>query len=221
MLLLDKSYALSHPQAVVFDWDNTLVDSWLLIHEALNFTFKKFGKETWSLEKTKIKIHRSIKDTLPILFQDDWQDAVKIYRNYYESIQRNLKPFDYAEETLRALHSRKIPICIVTNKKNHLIDNEIKMFGWEKYFEYVVASGDLELDKPSPIGVNFVLEKIHKTPSKDIWFVGDSVTDMETAYNSGCLPVFFGEDDYESDRYKNCRPKVYFPDHKSLSNYLK
>jgi phosphoglycolate phosphatase len=221
MHLLDKSYTLSYPKAIVFDWDNTLVDSWTLIHESLNFTFEKFGKEKWSLAKTKINIHRSIKDTLPELFHDDWKEAVKVYRAYYESIQNRLQPLELAEETLRMAHSKKIPICIVTNKKNHLIHNEIHTLGWKKYFEYIVGSGDLEYDKPSPIGVEFVLNKINKKPDKSIWFVGDSVTDMETAYNSNCVPVFFGEDDYNSDRYKLCRPKVHFQDHKILSDYLK
>ena len=27
---------LPRPRAILFDWDNTLVDSWVTIHEALN-----------------------------------------------------------------------------------------------------------------------------------------------------------------------------------------
>lgn len=212
---------LQSPEAILFDWDNTLVDSWSLIHESINFTFKEFGQETWSIEKTKIEIHKSIKDTLPRLFNKNWEEAIKIYRSYYESIQNRMLPLESAEETLKLLYSKKIPICVVTNKKNHLAHNEINMFGWKKYFKCVIGSGDLRYDKPSPIGVEFVLDKIGKKPNENIWFVGDSVTDMETAYNSGCAPVFFGEDDCYGDRYKNCRPKVHFSDHKDLLNYLK
>ena len=29
---------LPRPRAILFDWDNTLVDSWVTIHEALNIT---------------------------------------------------------------------------------------------------------------------------------------------------------------------------------------
>lgn len=221
MHLLDKSYTLPHPKAIIFDWDNTLVDSWGLIHEALNFTLEKFGKKPWSLEETKVRIHRSMKDTLPGLFQDDWQEAVKIYRGHYESIQNRMQPLELAEETLKIAHKKKIPVCVVTNKKNHLAHNEINMLDWKKYFKCVVGSGDLEHDKPSPVGVNFVLDKINQEPNENIWFVGDSVTDMETAYNSECVPVFFGEDDCNSDRYKHCRPKVYFQNHRELSEYLR
>ena len=32
-----SSSDLGRPRAILFDWDNTLVDSWATIHEALNF----------------------------------------------------------------------------------------------------------------------------------------------------------------------------------------
>jgi phosphoglycolate phosphatase len=30
---------MQRPRAILFDWDNTLVDSWAVIHEALVVTF--------------------------------------------------------------------------------------------------------------------------------------------------------------------------------------
>ena len=37
------------PTAILFDWDNTLVDSWATIHEALNVVMAAMGKPLWSL----------------------------------------------------------------------------------------------------------------------------------------------------------------------------
>jgi len=56
------------PKAVIFDWDNTLVDSWGTIQAALNMTFDDFGLETWTLEQTKQRVARSMRDSFPILF---------------------------------------------------------------------------------------------------------------------------------------------------------
>ena len=36
-LPLAANGAVAPPRAILFDWDNTLVDSWATIHEALNF----------------------------------------------------------------------------------------------------------------------------------------------------------------------------------------
>ena len=33
---MSPSTPLKRPRAILFDWDNTLVDSWATIHEALN-----------------------------------------------------------------------------------------------------------------------------------------------------------------------------------------
>ena len=41
---------LTRPRAVIFDWDNTLVDSWVCIRESYNMTFRHFGMPEWSLD---------------------------------------------------------------------------------------------------------------------------------------------------------------------------
>jgi len=43
----------TRPRALLFDWDNTLVDSWLVIHDALVVTFTAMGHEPWTLAETK------------------------------------------------------------------------------------------------------------------------------------------------------------------------
>jgi phosphoglycolate phosphatase len=220
MDLVDESYKVSKPKAVVFDWDNTLVDTWDLIHESLNYVLSKYGMETWSLSETKIRIHKSLKDTLPQYFPDNWQEIADIYRGYYSEHLDTTKPLPKAKDTLDILMEHNIPICVVTNKRNWLMHKELNLLKWNKYFKSIVGSGDVKLDKPEIFGVEKVLRDISKIPGEDIWFVGDSVTDMETAHNSGCVPVFFGEDDYNDDRFKHCRPKIYFKTHHEMSVYL-
>ena len=44
---------LPRPSALLFDWDNTLIDSWATIHLALEETFQAFGREAWTLEELK------------------------------------------------------------------------------------------------------------------------------------------------------------------------
>ena len=58
------------PRAFLFDWDNTLVDSWPIIHDALNVTLTAFGKEPWSLDETRSRVRKSMRDSFPKLFGD-------------------------------------------------------------------------------------------------------------------------------------------------------
>ena len=110
-------------------------------------------------------------------------------------------------------------MAVVSNKAKALLLKELETTGLADYFLSVVGSGDLEEDKPSPLPALKALKDIGTEPSQEVWFVGDSSTDMSTAHNANCLPVFFGTDDYESEHYEH-RPKIHFLNHKALIKYF-
>src|SRR5690606_3190282 len=59
--------ALPAPRAILFDWDNTLVDTWGVLHRALAATFEAFGRRPWTLEETKRNVRASARDAFPEL----------------------------------------------------------------------------------------------------------------------------------------------------------
>ena len=63
--------ALPAPKALLFDWDNTLVDTWSVIHHALAVTFEAFGRTPWTLEETRQRVRASARDAFPELFGED------------------------------------------------------------------------------------------------------------------------------------------------------
>ncbi len=54
--------AVARPRAILFDWDNTLVDSWATIHEALNHVMAAMGKPQWSLAETRARVRLSLRE---------------------------------------------------------------------------------------------------------------------------------------------------------------
>ena len=77
---------LPTPKAVLFDWDNTLVNTWPTIHRALNHCLREMGHEEWSLEKVKGNVKKSMRDAFPAMFGEQWEDAAQIYQTYYRQI---------------------------------------------------------------------------------------------------------------------------------------
>lgn len=221
MILVDDKYSISYPIAILFDWDNTLVDSWPAIYQAMHHTFIKYGRKPWTLDEVKTNVHRSVRDALPFLFPDNWEEVAKVYRQHYKDFSTNLAVLPNVEDTLDLTKTKQIYTALISNKRTDMLVSEVERFNFTQYFKKVIGSGDLPKDKPSPIMVHVALEDSGISSGNHVWFIGDSVTDMETAYNSGCTPVFFGEDDYKSDRYLHCRPKIYFQTHKQLASYLK
>lgn len=210
------------PKAILFDWDNTLADTWPIIYKALYHTFIDMGHEPWTLEETKKKVHRSMRDAFPELFGDRWELAGDLYQKYYRAHQiDHLNPLPNAVELLDYLAPQDIFVAVVSNKKGENLRKEVQLMQWGKYFKQTIGAGDTEADKPSPIPVHHALNGSGIAPGKDVWFVGDTLTDMECAYNSGCQPLFYGEDDPTDERYQHCRPVKHFKNHQELIDFLK
>ncbi|MBM3590884.1 MAG: hypothetical protein FJX30_05915, partial [Alphaproteobacteria bacterium] len=70
-----KIRELPKPDTIIFDWDNTLVDTWPLIQIAINKTMKQMNKDPWSLEKVRDTVHKSMRESFPEIFGNDWQKA--------------------------------------------------------------------------------------------------------------------------------------------------
>ncbi|MBZ0325793.1 MAG: HAD hydrolase-like protein, partial [Alphaproteobacteria bacterium] len=72
------------PRAILFDWDNTLVDSWPPIHAAMNAALAAMGHPAWTPEDTRARVRRSLREAFPDLFGDRWEEARDIF---YDSFQ--------------------------------------------------------------------------------------------------------------------------------------
>jgi phosphoglycolate phosphatase len=189
------------PKAIIFDWDNTLVDTWPLIELSVNTMLRAMGKEKWSMQHVQENIHKSARDALPILFGDRWQEAANIYQTTYRlNNLQNLNLLPNALEVLDILYNDKsIYMAIISNKSGDTLREEIAHLGLSKYFDIVIGSLDTAEDKPSALPVHLALKPSGIAPSKEVWFIGDSVVDVECAINSGCLPIIFGKGEINSE----------------------
>ena len=97
-----RSLGLRPPRAILFDWDNTLVDSWATIHEALNFLMRAMDKPEWSLAETREKVRLSLRESFPLHFGDRWEEARDIYLDAFRAIHlERLTPLPGREAMLR------------------------------------------------------------------------------------------------------------------------
>ena len=51
---------LPRPAAIVWDWDNTLVDGWAAIAAGLNAAFAAFGLPGWTVEEVKADMRQVV-----------------------------------------------------------------------------------------------------------------------------------------------------------------
>ena len=188
-----SSHRISRPRAILFDWDNTLVDSWSTIHEALNFLMAAMDKPLWTIEDTRERVRLSLREAFPRIFGERWEEARDIYLDRFRAIHlESLTALPGRTELLQRLADEEIFLGVVSNKTGSLLRRETDHIGWAALFGSVVGAGDAPLDKPDAAPVRLALEPSGFDPGETIWFVGDTGIDMECAYNSGCVPILLG-----------------------------
>jgi len=185
---------LPTPKAIIFDWDNTLVNTWPIIHAALEQTFIEMGREPWTFEQTKARVRQSLRDSFPTLFGDQWQKASDLYQRHYRKHHlAQLEPLPLALDVLERLKNKGIPAIVVSNKKGPNLRKEIDHLCWNDYFYSVVGADDAPNDKPHTDPVHMAFEKSHLKPGSDVWFIGDSDIDLHCALNTGCTAILYGD----------------------------
>lgn len=189
---------LKKPKAIIFDWDNTLVDTWPLIQTAIDTTMVEMGKEPWGLAKVVDNVHKSMRESFPVIFGKDWEVAGEIYKNTYRSINLNkLRFLPKALDLINKLEEKNILQFVVSNKIGVTLRKEAAALEVDKKFFTLVGSLDASYDKPSKEPVELALLGSDLDPKKDeIWFIGDTVADIDCAYNSGCKPIVFAHPDH-------------------------
>ncbi len=199
------------PRAILFDWDNTLVDNWGSIHSAMNATFEAMGRRPWTMAETRKRARRSLRDTFPEMFGERWLEARRLFYERMEVIHlQTLKRLPGAELLLRDLAGSAIWVAVVSNKTGKYLRREVAHLGWDEFFSRVVGAMDASADKPASAPVDLALEGSGLTKGGNVWFVGDAAVDLECAHNSGCVAVLVNDPtDGESEEFR-----LRSPDHR-------
>jgi len=209
------------PSAIIFDWDDTLIDNWQAIHAGLNATMDAMGHERWSFEKTKSNVRRSMRDSFPELFGDRWEEAADVF---LKSIQQNhletIKVLDGVPDMLNSLRDLDIILGVVSNKNGILLREEAEFLRWEAYFHAIVGANDAEKDKPDPAPIYLSLENSQLNPDETIWYVGDAPSDLECAHRAGVLPVLMKTPDSDPLKFQEYPPKLSFSNAVELQKFV-
>lgn len=124
------------------------------------------------------------------------------YRRYFGQVV----PFQPgAYEYLCALRAMGIRLAVVTNRNREFLEKELQTVDegrWQDLFEVTVCADDVTEYKPDPQVISRALEKLALPADTDVWYVGDSYVDMQTASRAGVAGVFYNGACWESERIR-------------------
>lgn len=213
--------AITKPQAVIFDWDDTLVDTWQTTFETRNIALKSMGVEPWSDEEARRRVGVSGRELFRGLFGERGREAEKIYAAAYDDITHgNTKIFNDVVKILQYLHDQKIYQAVVSSKRSKILKKEAEALGIEHYFSSLVGAGDAVADKPDRATVVMALEKGSIPPSENVFFIGDSHIDMICAKNAGCTAVLLETKLPPEELLSAHPPDIRVKTHKDLMEFI-
>ncbi len=207
------------PTAILFDWDNTLIDGWAAIAAALNAVFRRHAMPQWTATEARANVRGSLRDTFPDMFGAGWQDdAALFYATLAEEHLAHLRLMPGAEALVAG--SRFVPRAVVSNKAGHVLRREVAHLGWAPQFGSVIGAGDAPDDKPAAAPLLLALDQLGVPPGPAVWYVGDTALDMQAARAAGCRAVLVGDAAHDGGPTR-AAPDAHYPDAAQLSVALR
>jgi phosphoglycolate phosphatase len=187
---------------VAFDLDGTLADTAPDLAAALNHTLTALGRPTVDPGSVRHLVGQGAKALLRkgLAASGAADEALveqgfPIYLDFYSAnICVGTTCYPALEEAMDALDARGVKLAICTNKPERLTHLLIDALGWSGRFAAIVGADTLAVRKPLPAPL---LEAIARAGGGRPAFVGDSITDADTARAAGVpfVAVSFGFSD--------------------------
>jgi phosphoglycolate phosphatase len=173
-------------QAVIFDFDGTLADSYAAITASVNHVRTAHGLPPLEESLVRRSVGRGpealLRDTVP---QADVQAAVRMYRAHHPSVMRSgTRVLPGVEDTLAALYNSGLRLGVCSNKPGPFTRGLLDYLRLSSVIEAVIGPEDAPRPKPAPDMLLVTLQRLGVTPSSAL-YVGDMVVDIETARAAG------------------------------------
>ncbi|NLM50002.1 MAG: HAD-IA family hydrolase [Clostridiaceae bacterium] len=171
-------------KAVLFDFDGTLLNTNDLILESYKHAFKTVLDRDIPYDEFLSLYGRPLFKSLSA-----YEKHEKLYYAYKDFNENGhdylIKTFPGAKEGLLRLKELNLKLAIVTSKRTHVLEKQIKMLGCGDIFDLIITPDDTQNHKPHPEPALLACERLGVLPH-ETYFVGDSVFDMECGKNAGC-----------------------------------
>ncbi|MFH1743707.1 MAG: HAD-IA family hydrolase [bacterium] len=179
----------NHFDAVIFDFDYTLADSSKGVVECMNFAFSRLGLPVLSADRICPTIGLSLPDAFIELVGREHSiqadEFARLFISRADEVMTDLTTiFEGVPETLNLLKKRGKTLGIVSTKFRYRIEGILCRDNLLELFDVIVGGEDVSKHKPSPEGLLKAAEELRSVASNPL-YVGDSVTDAETAKRAG------------------------------------
>ena len=187
---------------IVFDLDGTLADTGPDLAATLNHVLSALGREPVPVDSVRHLVGHGARALLRRGLAATGESSEELVERgfpiYLEHYAANIcvgtRVYPGLDAALDALSARGVALAICTNKQEELTRLLLDALGWNGRFQAIVGGDTLPVRKPDPAPLH---EAIARAGGCRAAFVGDSITDADTARAAGLpfVAVSFGFSD--------------------------
>lgn len=182
-------------ESIIFDLDGTLLDTLEDLADSMNYVLRQRGFPVHDTEAYRYFVGGGavalVQRTLPPDKQGDElvAECVRELREQYAANWNvKTKPYDGVADMLDALSARPVRMAIFSNKPGDFVKLCVREYFSAWGFAAVLGQSDGVPLKPDPAGAFLAARSLNAEP-RDILYVGDTGTDMQTAVNADMFPL--------------------------------
>ncbi len=191
---------MTYPHAIIFDLDDTILDTTLSADRLWSRAAEKFAKQAdldatafdaqmkisrewfWSDPKRnlagRMDLYKArsgcVEHALKTLDASNAQLATSIADWFTQRRITAMQPFDGAIDTLHTLKQAGVRLGLISNGKGETQRDKVIRFGLEPLFDCIILEGEFGTGKPDRRVFDHALDELQAKPS-DTWMVGDNL----------------------------------------------
>jgi len=166
---------------VIFDFDGTIIDSWLGIAKGFIKSLGEHGTKL-TLDEAKDLVGPPFAKMVREKFKYDEEEAMDIILTHRKYVREEgiyeAKLYDDVINMLEALKENGIKMAIATNKPEENVEPQLDIFKIRKYFDVVISNNRLQTKGTKSDFVRMALEGMGVKNKGEAVMVGDRTGDI-------------------------------------------
>jgi len=209
-------------EAVLLDFDGTVVDTTELIYQSMRHAVGEVLDRELPRETLMANVGQPLPRQMELLDPEKAQELLETYRLHNEEHHEDLiREFPGVEASLARLRDAGLSLAVVTSKRRHSVEMALDSFpGLRRLVDVFVTMEDTEEHKPHPTPLFKGLELLGDVPPEKAAYVGDAPFDVTAARDAGVLSVALSWGAFTEEALHAAGPDLLFKDLDSAVEFL-
>jgi phosphoglycolate phosphatase len=213
---------LKQYDAVIFDWDGTIMDSTQSIVRAIQQACADMALPVPSQERAAWVIGLSLESALyhvaPDLPADQLSAFVARYKHHFFQNDQTIPLFDGITDVLSGLKQERVSLAVATGKGRVGLDRVLQASNLQHYFDMTRCADEAQ-GKPDPTMLFDIIHGLGLEPDRVV-MVGDTTHDVAMAHNAGIDSIAVSYGAHDVDTLSSSAPTVLVHSVEEMNDWL-